>query len=95
VARLSELFAVLSTGSRIRILHVLSREGEMHVQSIAARIGMAPAAVSSQLRLMALLGILSWRSEGRRVLYVIVDPCVPQLLETGACLILDAKAGAR
>ncbi len=95
VERLSELFGILSAGSRIRILHAVARRGEMHVQQVAAELGMKVAAVSNQLRLMAVMGILGSRSEGLKVFYRLVDPCVPQLLETGACLVVDSEARTR
>lgn len=91
VRRLTEIFGLLSSGTRVRILHALAREGEIHVQAIADGLRMRVAAVSNQLRLMAMLGILQARSDGLRVLYSIADPCVPSILETGACLAEDSR----
>ncbi len=91
VRRLSDLFGILNSGTRIRLLHLVAREGELTVLEIARRLGMKVAAVSNQLRLMALQGILGSRQEGARVYYYLVDPCVPEILEKGACLAVEAQ----
>lgn len=88
---LARVFGVLSSTTRIRILHTLARAGELHVQEIARRLGMKMAAVSNQLRLMSMQGILGARPEGLRVYYSLGDPCAAQILETGACLASDSQ----
>lgn len=90
VRKLSDLFGVLNSGTRIRLLHQLVRDRELTVMELARRLGMKVAAVSNQLRLMALLGILASRCEGTRVYYFLVDPCTPELLERGACLAVES-----
>lgn len=90
VRLLEDLFTVLSSGTRIRILHALGRGREMTVSQIAARLGMKMAAVSNQLRLMTDKGILSYRNEGLFAYYSIADPCVPLILDAGACLAIDS-----
>ena len=86
VRDLAEVFALLSSETRLRILNAISRSGEMHVRLVADTVGMKIAAVSNQLRLMARSGVLGARSEGLRVIYSIVDPSVTEMLAAGARL---------
>ncbi len=86
VREIAELFALLSSESRLRILHAIALHGDMHVRRVADTVGMKIAAVSNQLRLMARSGILGARSEGLRVIYSIIDPAVTELLAAGARL---------
>lgn len=81
---LAEIFALLSSETRLRLLLALSKSGELHVRALADVVGMKIAAVSNQLRLMARAGILGARSEGLRVLYSITDPSVSELLAAAA-----------
>ncbi|MCE9584433.1 MAG: metalloregulator ArsR/SmtB family transcription factor [Planctomycetes bacterium] len=83
VRRLAEMFGLLSSPTRLRILHALAREGELHVQGVADALRMRVTAVSNQLRLMAIVGILSARSEGLRVVYSVSQTWVPALFEAG------------
>lgn len=88
---LAHLFDVLSSPTRIRILHTLRQAGELHVQEIARRLGMKLQAVSNQLRLLAMQRILGTRPEGLRVFYFLIDPCAVQVLEKGASLVMDSR----
>jgi DNA-binding transcriptional ArsR family regulator len=80
------LFQVLANDSRLRMLHVLTRAEETCVGDLAAAVEMAPQAVSNQLRRLIDRRIVAARRDGNRILYRIIDPCVPGLLELGVCL---------
>jgi DNA-binding transcriptional ArsR family regulator len=95
VEKLESTYQVLASGTRIRILHAICREHELSVQEIAKRLGMKIAAISNQLRLMAAMGVVGSRQEGNRVIYRMVDPCVAELLDKGACLAIDAEKRSR
>jgi len=84
---LTRLFKVFANDTRLRLLHALIREGEMRVGDLADAVGMKPQAVSNQLQRLVDRNILSSRRNGSNILYRIVDPCVPVLLERGLCLI--------
>ena len=86
-ADLMRLFKVFASDTRLRLLHVLVREGEVRMTDLAARVEMKPQAVSNQLQRLVDRGILGSRREGNNILYRIVDPCVPVMLERGLCLI--------
>lgn len=88
-ARASELagtFKVLANDTRLRLLHALARGEELSVSDLAAEVQMAPQAVSNQLQRLTDRRILAARREGNRILYRIVDGCVPALLDLGLCL---------
>lgn len=88
---LADLFQVLANDTRLRLLHALAREDELCVSEIAEKLKMKPQAVSNQLQRLVDRKILDTRREGNRIYYRVVDPCVPQLLELGLCLIEETK----
>lgn len=95
VAGLRGLFKVLSSPTRLRLLHALVRAGEMRVTDLAKAVGMKPQAVSNQLQRLVDRGILGSERRGNEVRYRIVDPCVPGLLNQGLCLMEDARGRRR
>ncbi len=80
------LFQVLANDSRLRLLHALVRADELCVTDLAAAVGMTPQAVSNQLRRLIDRRVVATRRDGNRILYRIIDPCVPGLLALGLCL---------
>ncbi len=83
VRRVAEMFGLLSSPTRLRILQALVSAGELHVQGIADALRMRITAVSNQLRLMAIVGVLAARSEGLRVVYSVRAGWVAALLDAG------------
>ena len=84
VRRVSAAFGVLSSPTRLRIVAMLAARGEMNVSSLAAALRMRVTAVSNQLRLMAMLGVLSATAEGRQALYAVSATGLLRILEAGA-----------
>lgn len=91
---LTNIFKILANENRLRILHALVRAEEMRVSELAEVVGMSPQAVSNQLQLLVLRGILGGRREGLNTHYRISDPCVVALLNYGLCLSEEAKERA-
>ncbi len=89
--RLAIIFKVLANGTRLRLLHALAKEEELGVNALAATVGMKAQAISNQLQRLAAQGIVEARRNGVQMLYRIVDPCVPALLDHGLCLAEDAE----
>ena len=89
---LAGTFKVLANDTRLRLLHALVRAGELCVSDLAAELGMAPQAISNQLQRLADRRIVATCRDGNRILYRIVDPCVPALLDLGLCLTEEAAA---
>lgn len=86
-ADLARLFKVLANDNRLRILHAIHREGEASPSDIADAIGATQQAVSNQLQRLVDQRIVHARRHGHRVLYRIIDPCVPGLMDLGVCLL--------
>ena len=85
--QLSGLFKVLSNDTRLRLLHELVRRGEACVSDISTALGMSSQAVSNQLQRLNDWRILSSRREGNNIIYKIINPCVPELLERALCFV--------
>lgn len=96
-AALADVFGVLSSETRLRVLHALERQGELSPTVLAETVGMKVQAVSNQLRLLAARGIVSSRRNGASIIYRVEDPCISALLDRGWCLAEDAgqRAGAK
>jgi DNA-binding transcriptional ArsR family regulator len=85
-AELAQLFEVLASATRLRILHALARLGDPCMGDLAETVGMKPQAVSNQLRRLVDLGILRTRRHGTHIHYAIADPCVLHLMDHGLSL---------
>lgn len=86
---LESIFKVLSSRTRLRLLHALIRQPDLSVGEISLTIGMKPQAVSNQLQYLQNIGILDSTRKGLKVHYRILDPCIPDLMEKGLCLLKD------
>lgn len=86
---LAELFKVLANDNRLRILHVMHLSGEISPSEIAERTGASQQSVSNHLQRLADQRIVHARRDGQRVLYRIIDPCVPGLMNLGVCLVSE------
>lgn len=75
----ADTMQALSAPSRVRILGRL-QNGPVSVSELAESVGMTPAAVSQQLRVLRHLGFVTGRREGRQVLYDLHDDHVADLL---------------
>lgn len=82
---LGVLFKSLAHPTRLRLLHALIRAGELAVGDLASEVDMSTQAVSNQLQRLTEIGVVSSRRDGLQVIYRVVDPCVPVLLERGWC----------
>jgi DNA-binding transcriptional ArsR family regulator len=80
IIELAATFDVLSSPTRIQIIHALSR-GELCVCDLAHVLGMSVSAVSHQLRLLRALGLVKYRYEGRMVFYSIGELVIKRILE--------------
>ena len=90
-AGLAELFKVLANDNRLRILHVIHLAGEVSPSEIAEQVGASQQSVSNQLQRLANQRIVHARRDGQRVLYRIIDPCVPGLMDLGVCLLSERR----
>ena len=86
---LAQLFKVLANDTRLRILHAIHLGGEVSPSEIADEVGASQQTVSNQLQRLADQRIVHARRQGQRVLYRIIDPCVPGLMDLGVCLLSE------
>ena len=74
-------FAALGEPTRVRILDVLRRGGELSVGEIAEQLGAGYANVAKHLALLHRERVVGRSKDGTRVMYRIVDPSVMRLCE--------------
>ncbi|NPV81525.1 MAG: winged helix-turn-helix transcriptional regulator [Firmicutes bacterium] len=78
---LAELHAgvckALASPRRIQIINLL-REGEMHVDELASRMGASKGNVSQHLAILREKGVVTSRKEGLNVFYRIANPKIIQ-----------------
>ena len=82
VQELADLFKVLGDPTRIRILQQLLNK-EMCVTDIAESMGMGQSAISHQLRVLRQARLVTFRKEGKTVMYSLNDEHVVMLLSQG------------
>ncbi|MBL6990641.1 MAG: winged helix-turn-helix transcriptional regulator [Bacteriovoracaceae bacterium] len=88
---LTKLFKILTSDTRLRLLHALARKQELCVNDLAKEVDMKPQAVSNQLQRLVNCNILACKRNGTEIHYRILDPCVITLLELGLCLLAESK----
>ena len=79
---LSEFFKVFGDSTRIKILYVLS-QSEMCVCDIATLLQMGQSAISHQLRVLKQMRLVTFRREGKTVLYKLADSHIQTILAQG------------
>ncbi len=79
---LAELFKVFGDSTRIKILSALSC-GELCVCDISTAVGMTNSAVSHQLKILKNAELVSFRREGKTVIYSLADSHVNTILKQG------------
>jgi len=90
-AGLAELFKLLADSTRVRLLQLLLKQGEMRVSDISDALEMTPQAVSNQLQKLAYNTVVAARRAGVSIHYRVVDPCVRELLQQGMCLLEESR----
>ncbi len=76
--RAAELFSLMSTPARLRILDALMH-GELNVSELLARIGGAQPSMSQHLGQLYRAGLLARRRDGAQVYYRVDAESVPLL----------------
>src|SRR5215831_4687128 len=80
IDRATSVFALLADPTRARILHALSLVPRLCVCDVAASLGVSESAVSHQLRLLRVGGLVSRAREGRIAYYSLADEHVRHVL---------------
>jgi DNA-binding transcriptional ArsR family regulator len=79
-SRIAEVFKVLSDPTRVYVIQVLIREGELCVQDLAEQVEMSQSSVSHHLRLLRHFRLVRARREGRKIVYSPDDAHVERML---------------
>ena len=82
IISLAETFKILGDPTRIKILHVLTKN-EMCVCDIAASINMGQSAISHQLRILRSARLVKYRKDGKSAWYSLDDSHVLSLMHQG------------
>lgn len=68
---LVQVFKLLADETRLKILFLLGREGELHVSALCERLGQSQPAVSHHLALLRVAGLIEPRRDGKHNFYSI------------------------
>jgi DNA-binding transcriptional ArsR family regulator len=79
VLDIAETFRVLSEPTRVKIIYVLAKGGELCVHHIAILLEMTSSAVSHQLRQLRNMRLVKTRKDGQHVYYSLSDAHIMQL----------------
>ncbi|MGQ9896443.1 MAG: ArsR/SmtB family transcription factor [Acidobacteriota bacterium] len=80
--RIADIFKALGDPTRVKIIALLDA-GEMCVGEMCLTLGMSQPAISSQLRLLRTMGIVSVRREGKHAYYGLADEHIRHLFYQG------------
>ena len=85
----AKYFRGLGDPSRLRILELLRRHGELTVGALVERLGLPQPQVSNHLACLRWCGFVEARREGRLVFNRIADSRVEAMLELAQSLLAD------
>jgi DNA-binding transcriptional ArsR family regulator len=83
----AEFFRALAHPARIRLLEVLSSDGEQSVQALQSRLDLDQPIVSQQLARLRAGGVVVTRKEGTSVQYMLADPRIADLLSVAKAIL--------
>lgn len=86
---LARLFNGFANSTRLSILLLLARKGEMRVGDLVDELEAPQPRVSDHLRCLAWCGYVSVRRSGRRAYYSICDDRVLEMIRLGESLLSD------
>ena len=85
----SDVFRVLGVPTRLGILQMLQTEGPSPVKTIAARLGVTPAAVSQHMKALKFAGLVTSERQGYWVPYSVdaeaLERCCGMLIQVCTC----------
>jgi DNA-binding transcriptional ArsR family regulator len=79
-SEMAEVFKVLSDPTRVHMIQVLIRDGELCVRDLAQGVQMSQSSVSHHLRILRHFRLVRSRRHGREVLYAPDDSHVETML---------------
>jgi DNA-binding transcriptional ArsR family regulator len=86
---LARFFNGFANSTRLSILLLLARQGEMKVGELVSELGAPQPRISDHLRCLAWCGYVKVRREGRNAYYSIFDDRVLKMLHHGEAMLRD------
>ncbi len=83
IVDISDFFKVFGDPTRLRLLILLDRNGEMGVGAIAEALSMTQSAISQQLKVLRSSRLVKFRKEGRSAIYRLSDDHIRRILSLG------------
>jgi ArsR family transcriptional regulator len=78
---LVQVFKLLADETRLKILFMLLREGELHVSALCDRLEQSQPAVSHHLALLRVAGLISPRRDGKHNFYSVEKGRFHQIID--------------
>jgi DNA-binding transcriptional ArsR family regulator len=88
---LAKLFNGFANSTRLSILLLLARKGELRVGELAEELNAPQPRISDHLRCLAWCGYVCVRRDGRRAYYSIRDDRVLDMIQLGESLLADNR----
>ena len=80
---ISDFFKMFGDPTRLRILFLLDKEGELGVGKISQSLSMTQSAISQQLKVLRSSRLVRFRKEGRNIIYRLSDDHIHKILKLG------------
>jgi ArsR family transcriptional regulator len=77
----AQVFALLGDRARLRILRLLSGQGDQAVSAISAALGLSQPTTSHHLTLLRMGGLVAYRRRGQRNHYFLSSDVVAEVLK--------------
>lgn len=79
---IADFFKVFGDPTRLKILFMLT-EGEANVNTISATLNLSQSVVSQHLKLLRVSRLVSYRKDGKNVIYRLNDDHISKILNLG------------
>ena len=80
---IADFFKMFSDPTRLKILYLLDRKGEVGVGAIAESLKMSQSAVSQQLKVLRSSRLVRFKKNGRSIIYRLSDEHIHRVIELG------------
>lgn len=82
VSDIADFFKVFGDPTRLKILFMLAG-GEANVNTISSNLGISQSVTSQHLKLLRVSRLVSWRKDGKNVIYKLNDDHIAKILSMG------------
>ena len=79
---IADFYKVFGDSTRLRILFFLDK-GESNVNAISSELGISQSSVSQHLKLLRVARLVSWRKDGKNIIYKLNDDHISRILALG------------